>query len=142
MTTQKSSNSIDQKATDIVKNILDIPDIPYDQRLAKLTSNQKKQLQEIEDRVISTPGNIDELEAAIGMLRVGHHFGWKVLYIVHSKRTVRKYEEILGIKIRDFFPAEGPSAPRSVGLNLANRMSNFWKVVSGEIKITNRKDII
>lgn len=133
--------SFDEKATDIVRGMLDVPDVPYDQRLAKLTPEQIQQLQEIEDRVISTPGNIDEVEAAIGMLRVGHHFGWKVLYIVHSKRTVRKYEEILGIKIRDFFPAEGPSAPRSIGLNLANKMSNFWKVVSGEIKITNRKDI-
>jgi hypothetical protein len=141
MSTSKSTKSLDKKATNVVRNILDIPDVPYEHRLAKLTQEQKQHLQDIEDRVISTPGNIDEIEAAIGMLRVGHHFGWKVLYIVHSKRTVRKYEEILGIKIREFFPAEGPSAPRSIGLNLANKMTNFWKVVSGEIKITNRKEI-
>lgn len=134
-----SPKSLEQKAIDFVADLSGTTS--PQQRLAKLTDEQKKELQEIEDRVIAKPGMIDEMEAAIGLLRVGHHFGWKVLYIVHSKRTIRKYEEVLGIKVREFFPAEGPSAPRSIGFNLANKMSNFWKVVSGDIKITNRKEV-
>ena len=70
------------------------------------------------------------------MLRLGHHLGWKVLYMIHSKKTIRKYEEILDIKIRDIFPDEGPSASRSIGLDIAKRFSNFWKVVSGEVDLT------
>lgn len=136
---QHPKKSLNEKAIDVVADLVGARN--PEQRLAILTDEQKRELQEIEDRVLSKPGMIDEMEAAIGLLRVGHHFGWKVLYIVHSKRTIRKYEEILGIKVREFFPAEGPSAPRSIGLNLANKMSNFWKVVSGDIKITNRKEV-
>lgn len=116
--------------------------VPLDKRLAKLTPDQISQLQVIEDNAITNfSGTLDELESALGMLRMGHHFGWRVLYLIHSKKTVRKYEEILDIKIRDLFPEEGPSAERSIGLALAKKASNFWKVVSGEIKIENRRDI-
>ena len=116
--------------------------IPLDQRLKKLTPQQKEQIQSIEDNAIANfVGNFDELEAALGMLRIGHHVGWKVLYLVHSKKTIRKYEEILNIKVREIFEETGPSSGRSIGLAFAEKFSNFWKVVSGEIKIDNRKDI-
>lgn len=115
---------------------------PLEERLAKLTNEQKSQLQEIEDRAfMHFVGQFDELESAVGMLRMGHHVGWKVLYMIHSKKTIRKYEEILDIKIRELFPEKGPSANRSVGLAFAEKFSNFWKVVSGEIKIEDRRKI-
>jgi hypothetical protein len=116
--------------------------IPLDQRLRNLTDEQKAKLQQIEDYAISNfTGTLDELESALGMLRIGHHMGWKILYLVHSKKTIRKYEEILNIKIRDLFEEKGPSAQRSIGLALAEKASNFWKVVSGEIKIEKRREI-
>ena len=71
---------------------------------------------------------------------MGHHMGWKVLYLLHSKTTIRKYEEILGIKIRDLFPEEGPSAYRSRGLRIAKAASNFWKVISGEAAEAKQMD--
>jgi hypothetical protein len=61
--------------------------------------------------------------------------------IIHSKRTFKKYEEILGIDARSFFPEETPAASRSIGYKIAKTLSNFWKVVSGDIKIDNRRDI-
>lgn len=76
-------------------------------------------------------GQMPELERAIGMLFVGRQFGWKVIYLTHSKSTVRKYEDILGIKVREFFPEVGPLARRSVGWKIAEKVTNFWKEVSG-----------
>ena len=84
-------------------------------------------------------GSIDDLEQAIGMYMVGRHVGWKVLVLIHNKRTIRKYEEILGISIREEFPEVGPAADRSVGYKIAKTVSNFWKAVSGEISIENRR---
>lgn len=116
--------------------------IPKHQRLAILSNEQKALLQDIEDKaIIEFTGQMDELESALGMLRLGHHMGWRVLYMVHSKKTVRKYEEILNIKVRDIFPEKGPSAGRSTGLAIAEKFSNFWKVVSGEVKIDRRREI-
>ena len=85
-------------------------------------------------------GYLDELESALGMYVLGRHVGWKVLYLVHSKKTVAKYESILGIKVRDEFPEVGPEADRSLGYRAAQALSNFWKVVSGETKLDIERD--
>ena len=79
----------------------------------------------------SFSGQFHELESAIGMLFTGRQLGWKVLYLVHSKATIRKYESILGIKVREFFPEVGPLANKSLGWRIAQKLSNFWKEVTG-----------
>ena len=110
--------------------------------LAKLTEKEKADAFDQAGRAIASySGSLEELEKAVGMLMLGYHFGWKVLLLVHSKRTIRKYEKILGIEIKSFFPAEGPSAERSMGLDLAKKIGNFWQVVSGDIKVENRREI-
>jgi hypothetical protein len=86
-------------------------------------------------------GNFDELEKAIGVLMLGDYVGWKVLVLVHNKRTIRKYEEILGINMREFFVEEGPIAMRSMGYRVALSVGSFWKAVSGDIPVENRREI-
>ena len=78
--------------------------------------------------------HLDELESALGMYMIGFHFGWKVLYLLHSKRTVRKYEDILGIKVAEVFDEVGPDADRTNAYKIIAAASNFWKAVSGEEK--------
>lgn len=121
---------------------LGITDKPASEKIAKLTPAQEAELRKIEaDAIVRYRGDITQLEAALGMLRMGHHYGWKVLYIVHSKKTIRNYEEILNIRVRDIFDETGPSSYRSFGFNLAQRFSNFWKVAGGDVKIPRRKEV-
>ena len=101
-----------------------------------LTSEAAQEMTKLfDDAVHNFKGGIDELESAIGMYFLGRHMGWKVLHLVHSKKTIKKYEEILGISIREEFPEEGPESARSMGYTIAKTFSNFWKVVSGEEKV-------
>lgn len=93
------------------------------------------------EAVANFHGQLDDLAAALGMLRMGDYMGWRVLVLIHNKRTIRKYEDILGISVRDFFPPEGSQSHRSIGYKLAKAIGNFWKAVSGEIKIENRREI-
>ncbi len=86
-------------------------------------------------------GNFDELENAVGMLMIGRLVGWKVLALIHNKRTIRKYEEILGIDVREMFPEEGPLAAKSIGYKAALAFGNFWKAVSGDLKIDDRREM-
>ena len=86
-------------------------------------------------------GLFDELENAIGMLMIGRLVGWKVLVIIHNKRTIRKYEEILGINVREMFPEVGPLSAKSVGYTAALALGNFWKAVSGDLKIDDRREM-
>jgi len=110
--------------------------------LAVRESDRLSTLEDIEKNAIANfAGQYDQLTTALGMLRLGDHVGWRVLYILHSKRTIRRYEEILDIKVREFFPEEGPSASRSIGYKVAKKLENFWKIVSGDVKIENRREI-
>ena len=134
---------LDIAGIDAMGKLLAIPKKPKADKLAQLTREQDAQLAEIEREAIAEfQGDLIQLEAALGMLRMGHHFGWKVLYLIHSKKTIRNYEEILGKRIRDVFPESGPSSYRSIGFNLAERFSNFWKVAGGDIKIPRRHDAV
>ena len=111
-------------------------------KLRPLSIDELKKLQEIELEAIARfRGNADELESALGFLRIGIQLGWKPLTIIHSKRTFKKYEQILGIDARTFFPEDTPSATRSLGYTVAKKLSNFWKVVSGDTKIENRRNL-
>lgn len=126
---------------DAASKLLDMPKKPKAARIAKLLPEQVEQLRKIEEEAIAEfRGDLCQLEAALGMLRMGHHFGWKVLYIIHSKKTIRNYEDILNIRIRDVFEETGPSSYRSIGFQIAQLYSNFWKVAGGDIKIPRRKD--
>jgi hypothetical protein len=87
-------------------------------------------------------GNVDDFNSAVGFLFSGYYYGWRFLYLAHSKRTVRKYEQILEIKVRDFFDQTGQFSYRSVGLNHAVKYPNYWKLVSGDIPIPDRKSIL
>jgi hypothetical protein len=125
----------------VVAKLLDMEEKPKSERIHPLTADQETRLRQIENEAIAEfQGDLTQLEAALGMLRMGFHFGWKVLYIVHSKKTIRNYEAIVRIKIREEFPETGPSSYRSTGFNLAIRFRNFWKVVGGEQKIPRRNE--
>lgn len=118
-----------------------IPKKSKEEKLARLSPALRAELDRIEEEAIAEfRGQLDDLESALGMLRMGHHWGWKVLYILHSKATIRKYENILKIKVRDVFPEEGPSAYRCAGFRIAQAASNFWKVISGEAPESKRMD--
>jgi hypothetical protein len=139
--TESFLRKVEIASINAVAKLLCMEEKPKAERIHPLTADQETRLRQIENDAISEfQGDLTQLEAALGMLRMGFHFGWKVLYIIHSKKTIRNYEAIARVRIRDEFPETGPSSYRSTGLNLANRFSNFWKVVGGEIKIPRRKE--
>ncbi|MDE1953359.1 MAG: hypothetical protein KGL51_09720 [Betaproteobacteria bacterium] len=105
-------------------------------RAPSLDADEAMRMLELFDNAVHRfSGQLDELESAIGMYVLGRHVGWKVLYLVHTKKTVAKYEAILGIKVREAFDEAGPESNRSLGFLAAQAFSNFWKVVSGAQKL-------
>lgn len=95
--------------------------------------NQKQEREMIEAAVKDFRGDLTKLEGAIGTYFVGKEVGWKVLYLAHDKRTIRKYEEILGgLNFREIFPEEGRWAHKSIAYKAVQKVSNFWKAAKGE----------
>ncbi len=78
-------------------------------------------------------GDISELERAIGTYFVGRRTGWKVLYLVHDRKTLKKYEDILGISFREEFEEFEDQAKRTAAYKALKFVTNFWKAVKGEI---------
>jgi len=106
-----------------------------------VTPEEAKRLIDVVDAAIAGfEGNVDHLEAAIGMLLVGRVVGWKVILLVHNKRTIRKYEEILGIDIRKFLPEETKHSDRSLAYKAVQTLGTFWKAVSGDVSIPDRRE--
>ena len=87
----------------------------------------------VKNAIDNFKGQSPELESAIGFLFMGHAFGWKMMHLVHSQATVKKYEGILGIKAKEVFPPDTNHSRRSVGYSIASKLSNFWKAVKGEV---------
>ena len=94
---------------------------------------EPRSVKDFDETIREFRGLIPTLESAIGMLIVGQKLGWKVMLLAHDKKTIRKYEEILGVDIREVMPGEGPWAAKSVAWKAAQGIGNFWKAVKGEI---------
>lgn len=78
-------------------------------------------------------GDLTRLERAIGALVIGKKMGWKVLYLIHDKKTLKDYEGILGIQFREALPEVGELANKSIAWAALQGVKNFWKAVKGEI---------
>lgn len=89
----------------------------------------------LDDITVNYQGDIGDLEAAVGMLMFGRIVGWRVIVLIHNKKTIRKYEQILGdINIREVLPETTEFSEKSVAYTLVKKLGNFWKAVNGEEK--------
>ena len=95
-----------------------------------------KQLVAIADKaILDFKGDTRRLSNAIGYLFIGRQFGWRAMYVMHDRRSIRDYEKILGIDSKDpnIFPDDGPLAHKSVAHEALKKVTNFWKAVRGEV---------
>src|SRR5208282_1103972 len=78
------------------------------------------------------------LEGAWGALLVGTQFGWKVSFLMHNQSTIKRYEGIIGVKVRDVCPETTKLSSRNYGYKIASTLSSIWKAIRGEESIPDR----
>ena len=78
-------------------------------------------------------GDVQKIERAAGVYMIGKRVGYKVMLLMHDKRTLRECEELLGISLKDELAEVGQFADKSLAWRAAQKVSNFWKAVKGEI---------
>lgn len=88
----------------------------------------------IDNACANYQGKVEFLKGAIGALVIARQYGWKPAFLMFNPRSIRKYEKILGIKIRDRVPEFGPCASKSEASRNMRVLDNYWKAVSGDIK--------
>jgi len=95
--------------------------------------SEKDLLAAIDRSIQSFKGDTRKLSNAIGYVMIGRRLGWKVMLLMHDRKSIKLYEQILGIDSRQEFPEYGPLAEKSVAYRALKKVSNFWKAVKGEI---------
>lgn len=98
-------------------------------------------LEKFDQRCETYKGDLTLLERAIGTYFVGRRLGWKVVFILHDRKTIRKYEEILDISFKDEFEEYEDQAKRTNIYRVLKTVSNFWKAVSGATAIDRSPQI-
>lgn len=107
-----------------------------------MTHDQLRDVKKMIDKATADfKGDITELEAAIGLVFVTEHMGWKPMMLVHDPRTIKKYEDHLRLGDRGFtyrdpglFLEVGPKAPKLNAWRLVQKGLNFWRAVRGQEK--------
>lgn len=84
-------------------------------------------------------GDIVELSNAIGALNVGRFYGWRVLRIVISNASYRKYQRILGLEFKNVLPETTPYSEKSAGYNIVVNAGKFWDAVNGVFKMDSKE---
>jgi hypothetical protein len=87
----------------------------------------------IDKRIKAYGGDLRVLTNAIGYLMIGRKFGWKPMLLMHDRKSIKKYEDILDFDSKESMPEVGPWADSSVAWKAVQKVSNFWKAVKGEI---------
>lgn len=108
----------------------------------KTLNNDAELIAHLDEITKEFKGSLHDLEAAIGYLMVGRHFGWKPLLLIHDKQTLKKYEKILNLNIRDEIPEVGEYAYKSIAWVAVQKISSFWKAVKGEIQGIRTQQIL
>lgn len=83
-------------------------------------------------------GDLTDLAAALGALDLGRTYGWKVLRIIYSSVTYRKYQKILGLEFKLVLPETTDYSMRSAGFKLVTDSKKFWEVAKGHFSIDSK----
>ena len=83
------------------------------------------------------------LESAWGAIFMSLIYGWKVVYLMHSQATIRKYQDITGLVFREIAPESTSLSRKSMAFKVVQAGTNFWRVIRGQepgIKTTQLTD--
>jgi hypothetical protein len=98
-----------------------------------MTMKDKDYLQIVDKAALGFEGQLNDLEGAIGALMFGRFIGWRPLFLMHDRKKIKKYENILQVEFREVLPEIGEKASKSIAWGLFKKFNNFWKAVNGHI---------
>jgi hypothetical protein len=85
-------------------------------------------------------GDFTVFESAIGALFLGVMIGWRPLLIIHSPKTIKRYEKILDVDFKKILPETIDSlSERSRGYQIVAALDKFWPAVTGNVPVDGRK---
>jgi hypothetical protein len=87
-------------------------------------------------------GDLTLLADAVGALNLGRVYGWRVLRVVYSPMTYRKYQKALGVEFNNVVPELTALSERSVGYKIASKIKDYWAAVRREYGIDAKDRVL
>lgn len=85
-------------------------------------------------------GDFTVFESAMGALLLGVMIGWRPLFIIHSPKTIKRYEKILNIEFKQILQETvDPLSSRSRGYQVVAAFDKFWPAATGNVPVEGRK---
>ncbi|MDX2145437.1 MAG: hypothetical protein SFV19_18945 [Rhodospirillaceae bacterium] len=92
-------------------------------------------LRKIDKAYEAYTGDLPLFSRAVGAYFVGRRVGWKILYIIHDTKTLKKYEACLGIRFREVLNEFEDRSHKTNAYKALKLVTNFWKFVKGETDV-------
>lgn len=86
----------------------------------------------VEQRLAAYRGDGEDISGAVGALVMGQLYGFRGVAMVLSRAKLRRYEELLGLKLRDHMPERTDLSRRILGVRISDEVGKFWAVVKGD----------
>jgi hypothetical protein len=90
--------------------------------------NDEELMLKIEQLTKDYKGDISHFYEVVGMVVVGRLFGWRVIRLVSTDRSWAFACRLFG-DLKELLPERGRYAYKSVGLQMVDRLFDYWEVV-------------
>jgi hypothetical protein len=77
-------------------------------------------------------GQLDDLQAAVGLLVLGRLYGWRVMRLISSTRHWSVTTRIFGDP-KQLLPERGILAHKSQGLKIVDQAGIYWEFIKGHV---------
>lgn len=94
------------------------------------TMTDEELLKKIDYVCANFVGQLDDLQAAVGMLVTGRLFGWRVIRLISSRRHWSVACNLFG-DLKELLPERGVLAHKSAGLVIVDKAGDYWEYVKG-----------
>lgn len=94
--------------------------------------NDQELMKKVDEVCTEFTGQIDDLQAAVGLITVGRLYGWRVMRLACSRRHWMVACGLFG-DLKEILPERGVLAHKSLGLKVVDKAGGYWDFVAGNV---------
>lgn len=92
--------------------------------------NDQELMKKVDEVCTEFTGQIDDLQAAVGLITVGRLYGWRVMRLACSRRHWMVTCKLFG-DLKEILPERGVLAHKSQGLMAVDKAGDYWDYING-----------
>lgn len=98
----------------------------------KTMINDEELMKKIDQVSTEFKGQIDDLQAAVGLVMVGRLYGWRVMRLTCSRRHWMVACKLFG-GVKEILPERTILSDKSLALRVVDKTGDYWDFVAGNV---------